>query len=44
MPLNKETYTKDKELSLSCYLSIAERIVGFIPFPKLLAAYEMQTA
>ena len=35
-------HTKAKEPSLSYYLHIAgERIVGFIPFPRVLVLYEM---
>ena len=35
-------YTKDKKPSLSNYSPIARRkIVGFIPFPKVLVLYEM---
>ena len=38
-------YTKVKELSLPNYLPIAGgRIVGYIPFPKVLMLCEMQTA
>ena len=35
---------KAKELSLPCYLPISEvRIIGLIPFPKVLVLCEMQT-
>ena len=38
-------HIKIKELSLPYYLPIVEEIiVGSIPFPKVLALYEMQTA
>ena len=37
--------TKAEELSLSYYLSIARgRIIGFIPFPRVLVLCEMQSA
>ena len=37
-------HTKVKESSLLYYLSIAgERIVGFMPFPRVLVQWEMQT-
>ena len=37
-------YTKMKEHSLPYYLLIAgRRIIGFIPFPKVLVLCEMQT-
>ena len=39
------SHTKVKEPSLLDYLPIAgERIIGFIPFPRVLALWEMQTA
>ena len=38
-------YTKIKETSLPDFWSIAgDRIIGFMPFPKLFVLYEMQTA
>ena len=38
-------YTKGKDPSLPYFLHINQRrIVGFIPFPKELALYELQTA
>ena len=38
-------YTKVEESSLPYYLPIAGlRIIGFIPFPRVLTLWEMQTA
>ena len=45
--LNSElsfSFTKAEEVSLPYYLSIAGgRIIGFIPFPRVLVQYEMQS-
>ena len=36
-------YTQAKEPSLPYYLPIAERMIGFIPFPRALVPCEMQS-
>ena len=42
---NQPIFSKVKELSQPYYLTIAKmKIVGFIPFPKILELCELQTA
>ena len=43
MPLNKETKTKVEPSLFYCLLIAGGIIVGFIPFPRVLALCEIQT-